>query len=408
MAPPPSRTTLRQVFGIAEFRALWLAELLSVVGDQLARVALSVLVYARTGSAALTGLAFALTFLPSLLGGVLLTGLADRFPRRSVMVAVDLVRAGLILVVAVPGLPFWAICVFVGGVPLLNPPFKAAQLALLPQVLDGDRFAVGMSIRSMTVQSAQVLGFAGGGALLLLIDPRLALVIDAGTFLVSAVVVRTGVRARPAALAAPERGPFLGSLAAGSRLVVGSAAMRALVLFTWLPGLLPVYEGIAVPYVASSGGGPQAVGLLLAADPVGSVICTLAYTRWVPAGARAALIGPSTVLAAVPLVICFVQPGWEISVVLFVVSGGLGTVALLQATTALTLTVPDERRAQVLGLSNTGLTTSMGVAPLVGGVLADRLGAQQTVGLFGIAGLLGAVALSIAWQPHAAEGAARP
>lgn len=398
----PSRTTFREVFGIAEFRAMWLAELLSVAGDQLARVALSVLVYARTGSAALTGLAFALTLLPSLLGGVLLTGLADRFPRRGVMVALDAVRAVLILLAALPGLPFWTLCVLVGGVSLLNPPFKAAQLALLPQVLDGDRFVVGMGIRSMTGQSAQVLGFAGGGALLLVMDPQVALVLDAGTFAVSALVLRLGVLARPAAVGGQERRSFFGSLGAGGRAVAGSVSMRSLMLFTWLAGLLPVYEGIAAPYVASAGGGPEAIGLLLAADPVGSVIFAFAYTRWMPAGARTRLIGPLTMLSAVPLAVCFAQPSWVLSVVLFVISGGFGTVALLQATASLTRAVPDGSRAQVLGLSNTGLTTAMGIAPLVGGVLADHLGAQSTVGLFGTAGVACALALSITRQRTAA------
>jgi MFS family permease len=183
MAAPPDRITFREVFGIAEFRALWFGELLSIAGDQLARVALSILVFTGTNSATLTGLTYALTYAPSLLGGIFLTGFADRFPRRSVMVLVDVLRAGLILLVALPGMPFWLMCVLVGGVSLLNPPFKASQLAMLPQVLSGDRFVVGMGIRSMTVQSAQLLGFAGGGALLIILDPHVALAIDAATFL---------------------------------------------------------------------------------------------------------------------------------------------------------------------------------------------------------------------------------
>src|SRR5690242_15962159 len=86
MAAPPDRVTFREVFGVAEFRALWFGELLSIAGDQLARVALSILVFTGTNSAALTGLTYALTYAPSLLGGIFLTGFADRFPRRSVMV----------------------------------------------------------------------------------------------------------------------------------------------------------------------------------------------------------------------------------------------------------------------------------------------------------------------------------
>ncbi|MFG1640303.1 MFS transporter [Amycolatopsis sp. NPDC049252] len=397
MAAPPDRITFREVFGIAEFRALWFGELLSIAGDQLARVALSILVFTGTNSATLTGLTYALTYAPSLLGGIFLTGLADRFPRRSVMVLVDVLRAALILLVAVPGMPFWLMCVLVGLVSLLNPPFKASQLAMLPQVLEGDRFVVGMGIRSMTVQSAQLLGFAGGGALLIALDPHVALAIDAATFLLSAAFVRFGVRARPAAARDEKRKSFFATLGGGGRVAFANSPLRTLVLFTWLMGFLPVYEGIAAPYVAAAGGGPESIGLLLAADPIGSVIATFVYTRWVPASARPKLIGPLSALCAIPLIACFLAPGPVSSIVLFIVSGGFGTVCLLQATASLTLAVPDEQRAQVMGLSNTGLTTMMGISPLIGGVLADQLSPHATVGLFGIAGIILTLPLAVLW-----------
>jgi predicted MFS family arabinose efflux permease len=391
------RVTFREVFGVAEFRALWFAELLSIFGDQLARVALSVLVFNATDSATLTGLTYALTYAPSLLGGIFLTGFADRFPRRTVMVVVDLLRAALILLVAIPATPFWVLCVLVGLVSLLNPPFKASQLALLPQVLTGDRFIVGMGVRSMTVQSAQLAGFAGGGLLLTTLDPHVALAIDAATFLASAAFVRFGLYARPAA-AGEQRKSFFASISSGGRLVFASSGLRTLVLFTWLMGLLPVYEGLAAPYAAASGGGTEAVGLLLAADPLGSVIGAYVYSRWVPAQVRPKLIGPLSGLTAVPLLLCFLQPGMVASILLFVVAGGLGTAALMQATASLTLAVPDEHRAQAMGLSNTGLTTTMGLSPLIGGIVADQVSAQSTVGIFGVAGVVLTIPLAILWH----------
>lgn len=81
------------------FRALWLAEVLPVFGDRVAPVALALLVYARTDSAALTALTYALTFVPAVLGGFLLSGLADRYRRRTVIVVTDVVRAVLRLLV---------------------------------------------------------------------------------------------------------------------------------------------------------------------------------------------------------------------------------------------------------------------------------------------------------------------
>lgn len=398
MADTTQRVTFRNVFGIREFRWLWFAELMSIAGDQLARVALAILVYNDTKSAALTGLTYALTFAPSILGGILLSGLADRFPRRDVMMVVDLLRAGLIALVMIP-MPFWAMCVLVGSVSFLNPLFKSSQVSLLPDILEGDRFTVGMAIRSMTIQSAQVLGFFGGGLLLIAVDPRVALGLDALTFLASALFIRFGLRKRAAASANTVRPPFFRSMGQGGRLIFADPGLRVLLLFTWLAGLIPVYEGIAAPYADLAGSGNSAaLGLLLAADPVGSVIGAAVYTKWVPARARPKLPGVLTVLTAIPLLFCLLEPGLYSSVVLFAVCGGLGSVALMQATVSYTLQIPDERRGQAISLSNTGLTTIMGLSPLAGGLLADQIGAYNAVAVFGGIGLALAIPLALAWR----------
>src|SRR5262245_22233453 len=186
---------------VPEFRYLWTAELLSVAGDQLARVALAVLVYARTSSASLTALTYALTFVPSLLGGLLLSDLADRFPRRRVLVATDVVRAVLAGVMAVPALPLPVLWGLVAVLSMAAAPFKAAQLAMIPTILTDDRnFRAGLSLRMVTAQTAQVVGFAAGGVLMTAVEPHIGLLLNAATFVASAVLVLAGVRDRPAAV----------------------------------------------------------------------------------------------------------------------------------------------------------------------------------------------------------------
>src|SRR6266566_7445616 len=105
----PAHPGFRDVFAVAEFRALWGAQLLSVAGDQLARVALTVLVYDRTRSALLAAITFVVSIVPTFVGGVTLAWLADRYPRRGVMIACDLARCALVLVMAIPGLPLGAL-----------------------------------------------------------------------------------------------------------------------------------------------------------------------------------------------------------------------------------------------------------------------------------------------------------
>ena len=99
----------REVFAIAGFPALWTAQVLSFAGDQFAQVAIAILVYRRTHLAFLTALAYALTYLPPIAGGPLLSGLADLFPGRRVLIACDVLRTGTVGLMAIPSMPF-ALC----------------------------------------------------------------------------------------------------------------------------------------------------------------------------------------------------------------------------------------------------------------------------------------------------------
>jgi hypothetical protein len=126
-------------------------------------------------------------------------------------------------------------------------------------------------LRSVTQQSAQVVAFAGGGLLAAAISPAVCLLVDAGSFLVSAAAVWWGVLPRPAA--APRNSlSSLTAFIAVARLVRGDRVLRISFTLFWLLGLTIAPEALAAPYAASLGAGAGAVGWLLASDPAGSVI----------------------------------------------------------------------------------------------------------------------------------------
>ena len=178
--------TYREVFAVPEFRPLFGTFLLSTAGDELARVALTVLVYERTSSPLLSALTFAISHFPWLIGGPFLSTLADRLPRHRVLIATDVVRALVLGLMAIPGMPLLLLLVLLLFVSLCAPPFESARSALMADVLDGDRYAVATSLTTVTLQVAQVAGFLAGGALVAL-HPSLALGIDAATFAISAL-----------------------------------------------------------------------------------------------------------------------------------------------------------------------------------------------------------------------------
>ena len=93
---PGRQATFRDVFAVREFRALWASQLLSELGDRLTLVALTLLIYHRTGSPLLAALTYAAGSLPWVAGSLLFSGLGDRRPRRQVMIACDVIRAGMV------------------------------------------------------------------------------------------------------------------------------------------------------------------------------------------------------------------------------------------------------------------------------------------------------------------------
>ncbi|MFJ6672519.1 MFS transporter [Actinosynnema sp. NPDC091369] len=396
--------SMTAVFRVREFRFLWVAELLSVLGDQLARVALAVLVYGRTDSASWAAVVYALTFLPALFGGVLLSRLADRCRRRAVMVTADVARAVLVGAVAWPGLPLWALCSLLVVVVLLGPPFTAAQGAVLPDVLPGELYEHGSAVRQMTGQAAQLVGFAGGGVLVAALDPGLALVGDAVTFLLSAAVIRVGVRDRPRPAAAPGDA---GSVRAVVASIAADPRRRVLVLLAWLVGWYVVPEALAAPYADQLGAGPAVVGVLMAADPLGSVLGAWLFVRHVPAHVRARLVGVLAVGAGIPLVLCAFRPGLALAVVLWGLSGAASAAYLVQTQSGFVRATPDAERGRAIGVAASGVVAGQGVAVFVGGLWADLWGPATAVAAAGATGALCSLACAVAWrradQPPAAD-----
>jgi MFS family permease len=389
--------SFRDVFRLAEFRFLWLAHAQSVAGDQLARVALSVLVFNRTGSAGWTALTYAMTILPDLFGGALLAGLADRYSRRGVLVVADLVRAALVALMVLPGQPIAAMVALVFLVQLLFSPWSAARNAILPTVLDGDRFVVGVAVFRTTSQLGMVVGFGAGAALVAVLGTNTTLLIDSGTFLASALLILFGVRAHrpPGASGGRTPGAWLVSIRAGFRLVSSDRRLRTLVALACVSGFYVIPEGLAVPYAAQIHGGTAAVGWLLAANPVGAVLGMLTLRALRP-DRRVRMMGPLSVVCCVVLVPTGWAPGLPVAFALWALSGFCSAYDMIANATFVQL-VPDHSRGQALGLAGSAMQGCQGVAVIAAGLLAQVRTPATVVALSAGVGVLAALAAAVGW-----------
>jgi MFS family permease len=392
-----ARTSFRDVFSVAEFRVLWLAQLLSVVGDQLARVALTVLVYDRTRSALLAAITFAVSIVPNFIGGVTLAWLADKYPRRSVMIACDTLRGLLVLVMVVPGMPLAGMVALLFLVTLIGAPFTSARAAIYPDVLTGDRYVLGTAVTLTTYQLAQVFGFALGGAVVGFFGPRTSLVVDAATFAGSALIVRAWVRRRPApAAAAGSRhgSSRLADIVAGARLVFTRRTLRTPMLFGWLAAFYMAPEGVAAPLAHDLGGGAAAVGVVLAADAFGQTVGAIMFSRFVSAPSRLRLMSPLAVAACGILCLFWWQPGLAVSLLILFASGLCGCYQLA-ANAAFVTAAPPERRSQAFGLAQGGISLGQGAAMILAGAAAQHYAPARVIAVCGAVGVMVALAVAV-------------
>jgi hypothetical protein len=388
--PPPAGATVtfREVFADGEFRAIWLAELASIAGDQFARVALTVLVYQRTHSPLLTALTYAASYLPWLVGGLFLSDLADAYPRRDVMIAADVARMILVAAMALPGVPLWAMVVLLFAVTTLNAPFQGARSALRATILPGDRYALGLAVFQITREIGVVGGFAAGGFIVSALHARNALLIDAGTFAVSAILLAVAVQRRPA----PARGRIsrLAEMAAGVRLVFASRTLRAFMFLGWLAAFYTVGEALAVPYAAQLRHGAVAAGLIFAAGPLGSAAGMMVFTRLVRPAARLRWMGPMAVAACLVLLACLARPGLVLLLVILAVSGLLSAYQIA-ANAGFVLAAPEDRRGQAYAIANGGMMLAQGLVYVLAGAAATVAAVPPAIVVAG-SGALGAAA----------------
>jgi MFS family permease len=398
--PRPRRSSgSRGVLRNPEFRALVLAQAASEIGDHFARVAVAGIVLDRSGSAFLSALAFVISFVPAVGGSLLLGPLADRLPRKGLLIACDLARAVLIAALALAAAataPLWALLALLLAAEVFSAPFDAARSAVLPDVLpDPGDYLAGSGLCRVLFQANQVVGLAAGGAVVYLAfsggagggGAEVALAVDAATFVLSALVLAVGLRARPAPAAAAgvPRSRLLADVAGGARLVFTDPLRRVFVPLGWLAGAaLVAPEGVALAYAVEQGR-PGLGGVLMATLPAGAAVGSFVVSRRGPAAAARA-IRPLIAVGCAALLASGLGPGLYATFALWAVAG-FCQAFLVPVMVVVNLTTPAERRGAVNGLAGAGFNAAMAGSFLAAGLAADVAGAELAVLAAGVVGL---------------------
>ncbi|PVE12264.1 MFS transporter [Streptomyces scopuliridis] len=401
------------VFAVREFRFVFAAHLLSLLGVVVSEIALTFLVYDLTGSPLLSALTFALGLLPYLVGGTLLAGVADRYPARRVLVVCDLLCAACVGVMVLPGTPIAGLLALRCVVAAIAPVFTGTRMAALTDILgEGDLYVLGRSLLRIVSQSAQLAGFGVGGVLLAVVPARGAICVTVGTFLCSAALLRFGTRDRPARATGRETGragALLRDSLGGARLLLGDRRTRALLLLFWVPPMFVVApEALAAPYADSLGLGPAALGLLMCAMPVGHIVAELYAGTALSPRARSRVVLPVAAVGLLPLLVYGAGPGLGWALVALVLAGA-GAAYVIGLDQWFVAAVPEELRGRAMTLLTAGLMTIQGLGMAAAGLAAEFLPVHQVVAGAGAIGTLCCLVLVREVHrtgPHGPEGRA--
>jgi Transmembrane secretion effector len=395
------QASYRDVFGRREFSVIFAANTVSMLGTVVAAVALTVLVYEQTRSPALAASVMALSFLPYLIGGTLLSAAVDRLPARQALVACDLASAVVVAIMVVPGVPVAGLLVLLFANGLIAPVYQGVRAAVLPEILPaGSPYVLGRALMRMVSQGAQIVGYGVGGLLLAIASPRGALAVDAATFAASALLVRLGTSRRPPHAA--KAGSMARDSLAGVRAALAHRPTRRVLLFGWLvPACAVAPEALAAPYAVHIGQPARAAGFLLVGIPVGTVIADILAARVFPARLQYRVIVPAGLLTFVPLAGFAVSPGLGLALGLLVVSG-LGSAWMAGMDGLLVATAPPALRNRALALSSAGLMFTQGAGFALWGIAGQYIPLPVVIPM---AAAAGAVAV-IAFRPPRRTGAA--
>lgn len=377
-----THTTYREVFSNRAFSIIYIARLVSISVETLRTVAVSILVFDLTGSAALSAITYGISFVPQLFGAVFFGSLADRI-RPRVMISAGYVTQTLItVVVCIPNIPIAVALstLAIGG--LLSPLFGGASNKAIASELTGDAYVVGRSLTSMANSFGQMIGLAIGGLSVSFLGISRSLIICACTYLACAVVIGTALRIDKVDASDDRQSLLKGSLK-NIRTIVSQPGMPLLFAMQWAPiGIFAGAEGLLVPFVAQQWDGSVSPGALMVALPIGMFVGQGTLGRLLTPHARQQLVCPLMCVMGAPLALfVIVDDPWVLWVALFVSGIGFAYSLGLQLPFAEELGGPT--RGQGFALLGAGLMTVQGIGPAVGGASGDLFGVGMTIAACG-------------------------
>ncbi|MBC2905943.1 MFS transporter [Streptomyces cupreus] len=363
-------TTYRELFGIGEFRVLFVVRLFAMTGVVLSGLALGTVMFHETGSPLLTAASLFGGPLVQLVTARYLLASSDLMRPRTAMIVMASISTTTATLQMLPGLSWWMRFLILAGGYVAMAATSGTVLALLSDIVPKDAFVLARATMNITVGGMQIIGNGVGAVLLAVMSPSWLFAVAATVGLCSGLTSRYGLADRPARAA----GKVVERSRRVNRELLTSPVLKPLYLMMWVPnGLVVGCEALFIPYATDD------AGYLLAAGAVGMLLGDIVVGRFVPEALRDRLILPLRALLAVPFLVFPLAPPVPFAAVLVGLSA-VGFAASLPLQERLVRNTREDVRGQAFGLSTTGLMAGQATGAVLAGGIAEVFPGDRPVG----------------------------
>lgn len=371
------------------FRLFFAGQSISLVGTWITRVATSWLIYRLTGSELLLGIAGFCGQIPTLLVTPFAGVLVDRMDRRRILVvtqAASLVQSALLAVFTLSGrvtvTQIIVLQVIQGIINAFDTP--ARQAFVSEMVEDRNDLPNAIALNSSMVNGSRIIGPSIGGLLIAGFGEGWCFAIDAVSYLgVIGSLLAMRVTARVMDGAAHTR--VLEELRDGARYVRAHLPIRTILILVAIVSAAGTPYSVLMPAVATETlhGGPNTLGLLMGASGAGALTAALFLASRESVLGLGRLIMWATLLFGGGLIgFSQVTSVWAAAALLALAGGGF-MMQLAAANTFLQTIVEERLRGRVMSFYTMAFFGTVPIGSLIGGLVAERLGAAMTVAVSG-------------------------
>jgi MFS family permease len=378
---------MRSPNGESAIRRLSLARMMSMAGTDASAIAVSYALYSSTGSPIWLSVGILVTFGLSALLAPLGGRMADRFDRRRVMTAAELTGAGCFALLVFLHGPAALLSISVVAT-MAGVAFGPASGAAVPTIVESDRLSWANGRLSTAATVGKTAGRLGAGLVIAAAGFQTVFMIDALTFVASALLIRSiaadfgGGSMAPAARKTPTPWRF-----------ILRHPLLAPVMFSWCIATFMTSFSMTAETVLvfELGAGSIGLGLLAAAWGLGMIGGSWLSGRWLHEGNEPTALLSGRLLMGLGIAAVGVCPMFGPTVPFYVLGGAAGGFLLVAAQSLLQRHSPPTIRGRLIGVAEALRSSSFAVGALSAGFIIEAIGAQHTYVLVGLGVIVSAL-----------------